>query len=237
VIQSTPITSSKGVDGSVGATFLAHTGRPTTKWTHYPDVYDLYFSRIRQVNPTGHVKLIEIGVAEGGSLDVWRAYFGSTCSVVGIDVNPRIDGEIDAGITVLTGSQADPVVLNQALTQLGGSVDVVIDDGSHLGRDQIASFEHLWPRLNEGGIYIVEDLHTSYWSEFEGGPGRRGTFIEYSKRLIDDMHLWYHRRPQTLLAKEAMHTVASIAIHDSIVVLTKGLRQSPRRISFGSTGS
>ena len=227
----------RSANGSVGETFLSHKGRPTSKWSHYLGVYELHLSRIRQTHPGGHVKLIEIGVAEGGSLDVWRSYFGPTCKIVGIDIDPKINGKVNEEITVITGSQSDASVLDKALSVLGGSVDVVIDDGSHYGRDQIVSLEYLWPYLSEGGVYIVEDLHTSYWSDFAGGPRRRGTFIEYTKRMIDDMHLWYHRRPQTNLATEAMRSVTSITCHDSMVVLTKGFRTSPTRMDFGHRGS
>ena len=221
---------------SVGASFQSHQGRPTSKWSHYLDVYETYFSPVGISDESSDLStnLIEIGVAEGGSLEVWHEYFGPKCRVVGIDVEPKIEGKLADGISVLIGSQSDEGVLEAAISVLGGSVDIVVDDGSHRGRDQIATFEYLWPRLRDGGIYIVEDLHTAYWWQFGGGPGRRGTFIEYAKLLIDDMHLWYHRRPRTKLAQDICRTVESIAFHDSIVAIKKSSRSNPTRVDFGT---
>jgi len=220
--------------GTVGEVFLSHIGRPTSKWTHYLGIYEMYLSRVREAISSDGVRLIEIGVAEGGSLEVWRKYFGINSKVVGIDIAPEVRGVLDEGIKVVTGSQTDIAVLEKGVRILGGSVDVVIDDGSHRGRDQVESFEYLWPKLNHGGVYIVEDLHTSYWTDFSGGPGRRGTFMEYAKLLIDDMHLWYHQRSRTRLAEEMMHSLQSIACHDSVIVMTKAVRTQPTRVDFGS---
>lgn len=236
VIERTQLDFVNATGNSVGQVFQSHEGRPTSKWVHYLDIYDHYLSRVRTQCACSdqEIKLIEVGVAEGGSLEVWREYFGPNCRVVGIDVDPQIKGDVGEGISVLIGSQSDEGVLKEAVSLLGGSVDVVVDDGSHKGRDQIATFEYLWPKLRDGAVYIVEDLHTAYWWDFEGGPGRRGTFIEYAKLLIDDMHMWYHRRPQTKLAPVACRTVDSIAFHDSIVAITKGVRSNPTRVDFGS---
>ena len=83
------------------------------------------------------------------------------------------------------------MVLAAAIEQLEGSVDLVIDDGSHLGRHQIASFEYLYPRLSVYGLYACEDIQCCYSSEFEGGYRRDGTFVEYAKGLIDRLHAWH----------------------------------------------
>lgn len=223
--------------GTVGETFLSHVGRPTSKWTQYLDVYEMYLSRVREAKSSSAVNLIEIGVADGGSLEVWRRYFGNNSKVVGIDIDPKVSGVLDEGIKIVTGSQTDVAALEHCVHILGGSIDVVIDDGSHRGRDQIESFEYLWPRLNYGGVYFVEDLHTSYWTDFSGGPGRRGTFVEYAKLLMDDMHLWYHRRTHTRLAREMMHSLQSISCHDSLIVMTKSRKAQPTRVNFGTGAS
>jgi hypothetical protein len=235
VLTRTPKACRLGSDETVGDVFNAHSGRPTSKWVHYPEIYDKYLKPIRaRCSESGKaVRLVEVGVAEGGSLEVWFSYFGPSSQIVGVDINPQVSGLFDSRITVVTGSQSDRAVLQSCLNLLDGGIDVVIDDGSHLGSDQITTFEYFWPKLEAGGAYLVEDLHTSYWSHFRGGPGRRGTFIEYAKLLIDDMHLNYHRRVRTNLGSLAALTVESISFHDSVVAIVKGNRPSPSRIEFG----
>ena len=128
---------------------------------------------------------------------VWRKYFGPDALIFGIDIDQRcavFDGHAGA---VRIGSQDDPKFLNSIVKEMGG-LDVVIDDGSHKAKHQLASFELLFPLLADGGIYICEDLHASYWPDYRGGYRRKGTFIEFSKQLIDDMHVdfhsWWQRR-------------------------------------------
>jgi hypothetical protein len=233
VIKKTEVFMKRASIGSVGHLYQSHEGRPSSKWSHYLDVYDYHFEPIRKRTFDQGVRLIEIGVAEGGSLEVWQRYFGPKSQIVGIDIQPQVTGSLGTTITLVTGSQSDSKVVDEACSVLGGAVDVVIDDGSHRGRDQIRTFEMLWSRLSEGAVYVVEDLHTSYWAEFEGGPGRRGTFIEYAKLLVDDIHLTYHRRPRTKMGHVAARSIESIAFYDSMVVLTKGSRTNPSRVDFG----
>ena len=193
----------------------------------------MHLEPIRNHKVHDSARVIEIGVAEGGSLEVWRKYFGPRSRIVGIDIAPQVQGPLSNGIDLLIGSQSDPQILKAACEILNSQIDVVIDDGSHRGRDQIKTFETLWPYLANGAVYIVEDLHTSYWAEFRGGPGRRGTFIEFAKLLVDDMHLDYHRRQRTQMGDTAARTLESIAFYDSMVVMTKGIKDKPSRVDFG----
>ena len=228
-----------GSEDSLGNVFSTHSGRPSSKWVHYPEVYEKYLKPIRErssQNGKG-VNLVEVGVAEGGSLEIWLKYFGPLSRVVGVDISPQVSGLLDSRITVVSGSQSDTTVLESCVNLLGGYVDVVIDDGSHFGSDQITTFEYLWSKMGDGAVYLVEDLHTSYWSHFRGGPGRRGTFIEYAKLLVDDMHLTYHRRVRTNLGDIAASTIESISFHDSVVAIVKGNRPSPSRVDFGKRSS
>lgn len=120
------------------------------------------------------LKLLEIGVRRGASLAMWAAYL-PRAEIVGIDVDPESwDFVVKRGIRafVVVGNQADPAVLEAALAILGGSVDVVIDDGSHRGDDQRASLAHLWPHVR--GWYAVEEPASTRWlldlgAEFHAG--------------------------------------------------------------------
>lgn len=194
----------------LGEIFFAHKGRPIWKWAHYLDLYARHL-------PQGPIRFLEIGVWKGGSLELWRKYLGPEAVIYGIDIDPQCASFVDAPNQVRIGSQSDAEFLRRVVEEMGG-VDFVLDDGSHRGRDQIASFEALFPLLPDGGIYAIEDLHTSYWPGFFGGGyKRRGTGISLVKSLIDDMHSHWHKRRG--------RDIGAIHVYDSIVFIEK--RQAP----------
>lgn len=209
---------------------IAYSGkcRRVHKWTHYFKIYERYLDKFRGTD----FRMLEIGVNGAGSLDMWRRYFGSAATIVGIDINPEC-AELDSPETpVRIGSQADPDFLKRVVGEMGG-LDVVLDDGSHRAKHQRASFYALFPLLSEGGLYIIEDAHTSYWLRFGGGYRRRGTAIEFAKRIVDDMHSWYHRRRSIT---DAQYEIGSVTFHDSIIVIEKRHRERPRHVVTNPTG-
>jgi cephalosporin hydroxylase len=207
----------------LGRLFFAHRGRIMQKWVHYLGLYDAYLAPFRSTP----VRILEIGVNRGGSLQLWREYFGPKALIYGVDVNPECADLADPPTQVRIGSQADPAFLRSVIAEMG-TPDIIIDDGSHVARHQQVSFETLFPLLAAGGIYVIEDMHTAYWrGEWEGGYKRRGTAIELVKQLIDDMHGWWHRRPSGLTNKEDL---VAIHVHDSITFIEKGPREKPRHV-------
>ena len=201
--------------GELAHLFFAHDGRTVHKWTHYFSHYERHFGRYRGDG----IKMLEIGVFLGGSLELWRKYFGPKAIIYGIDVNPACADRVSLPNQVRIGSQDDPEFLRSVFAEMGG-LDIVLDDGSHVGRHQSASFDTLFPLLRDGGLYAIEDLHTSYWpgpSGVEGGYRRSGTGIELIKTLIDDMHARFHRKGARRAAE-----IAGIHIYDSIVFIEKG---------------
>jgi hypothetical protein len=112
-----------------------------------------------------------------------------------------------------------------------GGVDIVIDDGSHHFRHLRVSFETLFPELENGGLYIAEDLHACYWPDWNGGYRRSASFIEYAKSLIDDMHHWYHGRGQKRGA--VRDTLAAVHFFDSVIVFEKQKVEKPSCSSRG----
>jgi hypothetical protein len=161
-----------------------------------------------------------------GSLELWREYFGASATIFGIDIDPRCAALVDPPNQVRIGSQADTAFLKKVVSEMGG-VDIVLDDGSHIAQHQRASFETLFPLLNDGGLYVIEDLHTAYWpGRFQGGFRRRGTAIEYLKLMIDDLHHWYHGRRSPNKAGEC---IKAIHFYDSIAVIEKRQPQPPLR--------
>ena len=202
--------------------FYSHGKRPAHKWAHYLHLYDHYLDRFRGTA----VKMIEIGVLEGGSLDMWRRYFGPDASIVGIDIDPRCADRVDPPNVVRIGSQADRAFLEGVVAEFGAP-NLILDDGSHIAKHQRASFEILFPLLQDGGLYIIEDAHTSYWNEWDGGYRRRGTAIEMAKSLVDDLHSWCHQKGTS----GANEDVCSVHSHDSVVVIEKHRRQRPGQMS------
>jgi hypothetical protein len=146
----------------------------------YLPFYQHHFQKLRRRPLT----ILEIGVYEGASLRVWRSYFPSS-TIVGIDINP-IDIE-EPRIEFRCGSQDDPQFL-ATLAKEFAPFDIIIDDGSHVGRHVIASFNNLFPNLAPGGWYVIEDIATAYWLEYEGGPvGMEGTAVSMVKGLVDSV--------------------------------------------------
>ena len=193
------------------------------KWHHYLPLDDRYFGDYR--NAARPVRMLEIGTAEGGSLELWRGYFGADATIFGIDINPQsATGNGETGNQIRIGSQADPDFLVSVVTEMGG-VDIILDDGSHMASDIRTSFNVLFPLLSENGLYVVEDVHTSYWRNFGGGYFAKRSFIGMCKQIIDDMHHWYHPNGQKISAGK--NWIAGLHVHDSIVFIEKALNKRP----------
>jgi cephalosporin hydroxylase len=164
----------------------------------------------RQHDP---IVLVEIGVKSGASLRMWHDYFPSG-QIFGIDINPESAEHSNERISVRIGSQSDTAFLDALLAE-SGPPDVVVDDGSHRVRDQIATLTHLWPQLNPGGLYIVEDIHTSYMPEYNMRWREPGTAVEFLKGVADDVHERWHDRPVML------HDCATITFVQEACLMTK----------------
>ena len=184
------------------------------KWHHYIPLYDKYFSNFRNRK----VRFLEIGVSEGGSLQMWRRYFGEDAIIFGIDINPECEKYNGFAGEVRIGSQDDEYFLESVVAEMGG-IDIVLDDGSHRMDHIVATMRILFPKLNNLGIYFIEDLHGAYWIGYGGGFRNKNNFFNKIRDLIDDMHHWYHG--VDLKEKLISDSCSGIHIHDSIVVLEK----------------
>jgi hypothetical protein len=203
--------------------FFAHHGRLITKWIHYPYIYERHFAAYRNTS----VKMLEIGVHKGGSLELWREYFGADATIYGIDINPECKNCATPPTEVRIGSQDDPEFLRSVVNEIGVP-DIILDDGSHNGPISRISFDILFPSLSDGGLYVIEDLHTSYLpGTNEGGYRRKGTGIEFIKDMVDDMHAWYHKKATTTPARDQ---IGGIHVYDSVVVIEKQKIERPSYI-------
>lgn len=190
------------------------------KWHHFIPLYDRYFGRY-----VGKpVRFLEIGVSDGGSLQIWRNYFGPQAIIFGIDIDPRCASLNGKSAQVRIGSQDDPAFLAKVIEEMGG-IDVILDDGSHQMTHIKATLLALFPKIASDGIYAIEDLHTAYWHDFGGGFLFGQNFFKLLTQVIHDMHHWYHfRRP--VYGSIASQCVG-IHVHDSFVVLEKGAVHPP----------
>ena len=187
---------------------------------HISAELDRYFSSLRGKK----IRLLEIGVNKGGSLQLWRKYFGDDAIIFGIDINPECEKLNGLAGQVRIGSQTDELFLEQVVKEMGG-IDIVIDDGSHHMKHIPHTLKFLFPYLNHGGLYMIEDLHTAYWKRFGGGYRVKTNFFGFVMDLIDDIHHWYHTKgcKYDTISKEC----SGIHIHDSIVVFEKNKVYEP----------
>ena len=149
------------------------------KWDNYFEVYDTHMSRFLD-RP---ITFLEIGVSQGGSLDMWRSCLAPGSLVVGVDINPRCKRFEDDNTRIFIGDQADPAFWNDVLSQVP-TIDVVLDDGGHTMEQQIGSFNCLYSKIAGDGLYMCEDTHTSYSPQFEGADTRRQVRSSSSPRAL-----------------------------------------------------
>jgi hypothetical protein len=194
--------------------FAENKGNIVHKWHHYIPLYDRYFSPYRGKK----IKFLEIGVSNGGSLQMWRKYFGDSAIIFGIDINPECKKYNGLAGQVRIGSQVDMSFVNGVIEEMGG-IDIVLDDGSHQMEHISATLQHLFPLLNIGGLYMIEDLHTSYWKSYGGKYGSKKNFFTLAMDLVNDMHYWYHNKKRKYPFISS--ACSGIHIHDSITVLEK----------------
>lgn len=211
--------------------FRQNTRRFIHKWNHYFNVYERHFSRFRDKE----IVVLEIGISQGGSLQMWKDYFGPKAKIYGIDVEPHCKAFEEENISIFIGSQSDRNFLREVKKQMP-PIDILIDDGGHTMEQQIVTFEEMFDHVKPQGVYFIEDLHTSYWLRYGGGHKRRGTFIEYSKNFIDYLNA-YHSEQRSLKVNNFTKSVESIHYYDSIMVLEKNLISPPTHEFTGIDGS
>ena len=209
-----------GYEGPLLKIFAENKGLLVQKWHHYIPIYDKYFTAFRG----SKIRFLEIGVSDGGSLQMWREYFGKQAVIFGIDIDPKCTQFDGLSAQVRMGSQTDPKFLRSVIEEMGG-VDIVLDDGSHKMQHIMTSLREIFPLLNYGGLYVIEDLHTAYWRKFGGGYHSKHKFFNRIGTIIDDMHHWYHvfgiKEPKVSQDCSAIH------VYDSVVILEKNKVYKP----------
>jgi hypothetical protein len=205
------------------------------KWEHYFDVYERFLSPIRRANPV----VLEIGVQLGGSVEMWRDYFGAATRIYGIDINPDARQQQDIVTKVFIGDQQDRGFLRSVVREIGRP-DVVIDDGGHTANQQITAFEELYPALSAAGLYFVEDTHTSLWRGRFMDRQDQQSFLQYSFARCAQLMEWTGKAENfPILGSDQNETLANavsafcrttkaITFFDSMIVYERADRQVPR---------
>ncbi len=178
------------------------TGPGLWKWRHYLPVYERHLAQFRN-RP---VRVMEIGIYSGGSLQMWRSYFGSGAQIYGVDIEPVCRSYEDSNTRVFIGDQADPEFWRRVLAEVG-EIDIVIDDGGHQPTQQVRTLEAVLPHLSPGGVYICEDVHGRFnvfsayvagliasmngarWCQSEGSLALECEPSEF-QRLVDSIHIY-----------------------------------------------
>ncbi len=219
------------------------------KHNHFFDIYDSHLS-YRQ---NDEMKILEIGVYNGGSLYMWRNYFPNS-SVIGIDIDPFTKRweEEDKDIKIYLGDQCDTKFLQRVCDE-EGPFDLIIDDGGHENHQIITSLEFLFGHLKVGGTYVVEDTFASYWPEYDcdrkkdtsGNDlnpilkpfDKKHTSMEFLKGITDTLNVWAYRSDEagdlkkTGKLNQYEKYLHSIHFYDSIVFINKQKRDGEK--SFG----
>lgn len=217
-------------DNDLRRYFDNNKGRLLHKWLHYFEIYDHHFNRYRD-KP---VIILEIGVFHGGSIKLWRDYFGPLAKIYGVDIDPRCKQFEEENVHIFIGDQGDPAFLRRLREEIPRP-DILIDDGGHLMHQQIATFQELYPSVADDGIYLCEDLHTSYWPEWGGGVRRPGTFMEFAKQLVDTLHGYYSKDTARFSPTSITRSAHSLHFYDSMLVIEKQRRDMlPRDGRSGS---
>lgn len=149
---------------------------------NYTATYARFFAHLRDTP----IRLLEIGIDRGASIPVWEEFF-TAGTFAAIDIREKCRKYATDRTTVHIGSQTDPEFLGSVSSE-SGPFDVIIDDGGHTMEQHQVSLTTLWPLLNPGGVYVIEDLHTAYLPEFGGKYLSDGSTVEKLKHLIDELH-------------------------------------------------
>ena len=158
-----------------------HSGKVSDKWDIYLDTYEQKLSVLKQ----SPIKLFEIGVLNGGSLQIFSQYFENAELILGCDIDKNCQKlkYTENNIKLIVGDVNSDEISNQIIKN--GDFDIIIDDGSHTSKDIVTSFCKYFKHLKYDGIYIVEDLHASYQKEHGGGLFYPISSMNFFKKLVD----------------------------------------------------
>ncbi len=218
---------------SISQLYREHRGKLSDKWTVYLHEYDRLFAPYRDKSLT----LLEIGVQNGGSLEIWGKAFPNAIRLIGCDITPDCekliydDERICLVICDATTEDCQRMILSEA-----SDFDIIIDDASHSSGDIVRSFARYFSCLNGDGLYVIEDLHCSYWQQFDGGLYHPYSSMAFFKCLADIVHHehWgidksrndliegFEKRWNIRFEEQCLATIHSVEFINSLCAIKKG---------------
>jgi len=191
--------------------YFKKSDRLSLKWDNYFLVYDKIFRKYKNKK----IKFVEIGVANGGSLFIWRKLFGKKAKIIGIDANPYSKKLSKYGFKIYTGDQSDPNFWEKFFKK-EGKIDIVLDDGGHKNLQQISTVHYTLPYIKDGGMIVVEDMATSYLKKEFYNPSKF-SFINFCNKIIEFINYrsGLIKKKMNLYSKK----IYSIEFFNSIAVL------------------
>lgn len=231
--------------------YTMHSGKVSFKWQLYLRIYDELFSG-RRADPC---RLLEIGIQNGGSLEIWAKYFENARHIVGCDIDPACKALSfdDSRIRAVVADVNSPEAMAQ-ISAISEEFDIIIDDGSHIPRDVVASYLQYFPRLSPGGLYITEDVHCDYYASHYGGilePFTVTNFFVCLVKLINRAH-WRDQLAPSVFASDFFPKgplpafikedwIESITFFDSMIVVRRatvaGSSRLGRAVIVGETAA
>lgn len=190
------------------------------KWEPYLDNYDRYLPQYLDTNPT----MLVVGIAQGGCVEMFSKYFDNAVTIHGVDNNEKCMNYTydNPNVQLTCGDQSSNDYWDTHLKD-NPMYDIIVDDGGHEMDQQIVTLNRTFPHLKDGGIYVIEDTHTSYWEQWGGGFKKETSFVEYVKNLIDLIHI-KHIKDRTAPPEltKIFKNLKCVTIYDSFVILEKG---------------
>lgn len=182
------------------------------KWSNYFDIYENLFQKFLKKKIT----IVEVGTGDGGSLFMWKNFFGKYAKIIGIELNPKAKNLEKKGFKIFNGDQANPDFWKNFYKKIG-KIDILIDDGGHTNLQQITTLVESINFIKPGGMIIIEDTHTSFMRDKGFKNPSKFSLINFTTLLIENIH-----RRNPMLKKEInffSRKIQSIEYYDSIVVI------------------
>jgi 23S rRNA U2552 (ribose-2'-O)-methylase RlmE/FtsJ len=183
-------------------------GKGIWKWLHYFDIYQRHFQKF----VGKEVRVVEVGIYSGGSLDMWKTYFGPKCMVYGVDIEEACKAYEDERTKVFVGDQADRSFWRHFREQVP-HVDILIDDGGHLVEQQIVTLEEMLPHLQSGGVYLCEDV--------QGTHNRFASYVNGLATHLNALTLKEAEESTTVLACAFQRAISSVHLYPLVTVIEK----------------
>lgn len=166
----------------------------------------VYMQLLAALGTDGVPRIAEIGIANGEGLAMLRALCPHA-DLWGVDIDPHrrhASEVVRSGATIITMSQDDPRLADQ----LPGTWDLIIDDASHDNTKTQLTWQHLWPKVGAGGVYVIED-----WNHAGG---------ICAQLAADLLYVFDQGRPGVVEGLN-MRTVDSITYRDGLIIIRRTL--------------